>query len=171
VSGKFADQYGTELEVSGETALPGCARVWVSERCGIHVKAAGFPALIAALYEAAGLPAPIILARPVGGEYLMRHFPSALGAGITVNRKDGFVVIRGDGLLFDPKTVRDLAAFAVTLADEAESEPDPAEVEELAAAIRTGLHPDSGRPGEPDRMAARAALRWFRDKRQQGGGA
>jgi len=67
-----------------------------------------------------------------------------------------------------------LAASLAFLADEAESQPDPAEVEELAALIRSELYPHSEAvglgPSEADRTAARAVLRWMKDKQQRGEG-
>ena len=51
--------------------------------------------------------------------------------------------------------------------------PSAAEVEELAAVIRSGLYPPSEaiglRPSQSDRTAARAALRWMARKQQRGG--
>lgn len=67
-----------------------------------------------------------------------------------------------------PADARKLAANIVALADFAEKQPSDADVEELAAAIRTAHNPDSGRPGDGDRTAARAALRWFADKHHGG---
>jgi hypothetical protein len=172
VSSRFADQYGTELEVSGETAHPGCARVWVSARCGIHVKPADFPAFIAALYEAAGLPAPVILERPgrVSCDQLCADgFRTYLATG-------NLVGVDGQPDDISPAAARFLAARLAALADIAESEPDPAEVAELALILR-GLTPGVAYATEGDyKLAvvtpyAEAALRWFRDKQQQGGGA
>ena len=53
-----------------------------------------------------------------------------------------------------------------------EYEPDPAEVEELAALIVSDLYVYGQvlglRPAESDRCAARTALRYMRDKREAG---
>lgn len=167
MSSRFTDQYGTELEVSGETALPGCARVWVSARCGIHVKAAGFPALIAALYEAAGLPAPVILDRPEttfadGVNRAGRVEVGRLGTQVTV----GLYGIQPEEI--EPAVARRLAALIAVRADEAEAEPAPDDVTELAEEIRSDLARTGGRPDEATEIAARAALRWMRGKQQQG---
>lgn len=164
VSRAFADRYGAELRVGGEASFAGCARLMVTRTCGVHIEAADFPALIAALYEAAGLPAPVILERPgatfEGG--VNRAGP------IEVGRLGGLVTVGLYGIQpeeIEPAEARRLAALIAICADEVQDgEPDPAEVEELATAIRTGLHPGSGRPGEPDRRAARAAFRWFRER-------
>jgi hypothetical protein len=167
VSSRFADQYGTELEVSGETALPGCARVWVSGRCGIHVRAAGFPAFIAALYEAAGLPAPVILERPAVPKDGARLRFGKFGMRM-LNGGIAFSLPGVEVEAVPPGAARELAAHIAAYADEAEGEPDPDDVTELAEEIRGDLARIGGRPDEATEIAARAALRWFRDKQQRG---
>jgi len=124
-------------------------------------------ALVAALYEDAGLPAPVILERPDLGTGRVAHL-GGLTAGITSN---GSVEL-GYGSASDlvtPARARQWAATVAAVADLAEvDEPDPAEAEELAALMdaemerrgagQFGLYP----------ACARIALRWFRDRQQQG---
>lgn len=173
----FTDRYGTGLEIGGEASFAGCARLTVSKPCGIHVEGADFPALAGALYEAAGLPAPVILERPGiaadgDGEtginvFTVRMEPDLRSIGIRYHGANRAIIA--------PGPARKLASVIAAYADAAQAhqdEPDPAEVEELAAVIRAELYPPSEsiglRPSEADRIAARAALRWFRDEKQQG---
>jgi hypothetical protein len=144
------------------------------------IPAADIPAVAAgialAMHEAAGLPAPVILERP---PVVTREAIIVPGARFRVHGN----AIQADPLCgsgvqqesFAPAAIRDIAAALAVMADEAESEPDPAEVEELARVIRADLYPPSEsiglRPGESDRTAARAALRWMKDKQQRGGTA
>lgn len=115
------------------------------------------PPLVAALYAAAGKPEPVILGRPTG--------PVDRFRGIKTRRDGDSVLlsIGGNRDALDPDAARSLAAELAILADEAESKPDPAEVEEL-----TGVLVQAGaglRPTGVDDIA-RAALRWMRDKQR-----
>jgi len=173
VSRSFTDRYGTELAAGGEASFPGCARLTVSKPCGVHLEASDFPALTGALYEGAGLPAPVILERPEVD--LTADCSSVNIFTVTLEPNLRSVGIRYHGApnraIVAPGPARVLAAVIAAYADVAQAnrdEPDPGEVEELAAAIRTAHHPHSGRPGDGDRTAARAALRWMRDKQQRG---
>jgi hypothetical protein len=56
-----------------------------------------------------------------------------------------------------------LAAAIAVLADQADMEPNPADVEDLARAIHAAKR-CSGDPTEGDREAARTALLWMRDR-------
>jgi len=173
MSHTFTDRYGTALQIGGEASFAGCARLTVSKLCGIHVEAADFPALIAALYEAAGLPAPVILERPDADDDSAGLIP-----GLRFTARDGVVEVErpGGNWQIGPAKVRKFAAALAVLADEAESGPDPAEVEELAYVLRA-VTPGMAYPGEGDyRLAvargfAEAALKWMRDKRQREEGA
>ncbi len=163
MSRAFTDRYGTSLEVAGETALPGCARVGISERCGVHVEAADFPALIAALYEAAGLPAPLILERPEidpGTAKGVNVFTVDLDRDLSVR------VGTAKGVPLAPSVARHLASVIAAYADAAEAarEPDPDDLTELTQELWEAMK------GGPAEAAARAALRWFRDKQQREGG-
>ena len=91
-------------------------------------------ALVAALYEDAGLPALVILERPDLGTGRVAHL-GGLTAGITSN---GSVEL-GYGSASDlvtPARARQWAATVAAVADLAEADPgiDPADVEELADA-------------------------------------
>ena len=133
------------------------------------------------LCEAAGRPAQVMIGRPdvdtgktatVGDLQVWREPDGRVGF-----MADGGDAVMLGALRLRPFEVRRLAAVAVAYADAADEpdadEPDPAEVEELAAAIRAGLFPDSERiglrPGESDRTAARAALEWMRKREAHGG--
>jgi len=171
VTRTFTDQYGTELSVSGETARAGCARVGISERCGIHVKAEDFPALATALYEAAGLPAPVILERP--------EVDPEGAKGVNVFRvllDDDLSVCVGYGshkaASVAPSVARHLASAIAAYADAAEAAHgiDPAEVEELAGLMDAEMdHRGRGQSGLYP-ACARIALQWFRDRQQRGDG-
>jgi hypothetical protein len=134
----------------------------VSETC---VGAAELPGVIAAMYEAAGLPAPVILERPettpagtstaIGFVYPFRSARGDLVGVVTSEVRDAYLT---------PTEARKAAAVIAAYADEADADPDPAEVEELAAFIRSAHHPDSGKPGDSDRTAARAALRGMQNR-------
>lgn len=136
----------------------------VAEVC---VKNEDMPGVTAALYEAARFPAPVILERPEISDAGIDAFGAA-----EISRDGGQVVIGcGPPLRLAPQAARKLAALIAAYADAAEGEPDPAEVGELAEAIRAEIHPGYTvhglRPSESDRAAARAALRWL--KRREAG--
>lgn len=100
----------------------------VAEVC---VSKADLPRVSAGLWESAGLRAPVILERP--DILALDMLP---GLHFTVN---GCVIEAerpGGNRQFTPAAVRRLAASLAILADEAEAEPDPAEVEQLAAVVR-----------------------------------
>jgi len=125
--------------------------------------------IAAAMHEAAGLPAPVILERPEvtfkdGVNRAGRIEVGRLGDRVTV----GLYGIQPEEL--EPDVARRLAALIAVRADEAQDgEPDPAEVEELATILHDAREVGvKGRHGEWDTSAARAALRWMRDKQQRG---
>lgn len=123
------------------------------------------PAVVAALYEAAGKPAPIVLDRT---DETVNYTWILHGIGFVI-RNGGVEITHPNGAqLFEPAIIRGLAARLAEMAEaaEARAEPDSAEVEELAAQIRHDLHPDSGKPSEGDRSAARTALRWMKQREQ-----
>lgn len=173
MSRTFTDRYGTELGIGGEASFAGCARVTVSKPCGVHVEAADFPALIAALHEAAGLPAPVILERPEispGEAKGVNVFTVDLNRDLSVRVGLG----SAKGVPLGPSVARHLASVIAAYADAAEAarEPDPAEVEELTAEISEALKGpviDSSFDLNTSRVAARAALRWLAGKQQRGG--
>lgn len=174
MSRPFTDQYGTELTIAGETALPGCARIGISERCGAHIPAEDFPEFIAALYAAAGKPEPVTLERPEGIDAALSRPDGTFSAGsYAFAVHDGCIDMTGPvHCMLAEEAEFVAAALGVCAAVVRTAEPDPAEVDELAAVIRAELYPPSEsiglRPGESDRAAARAALRWMRDKQQRG---
>lgn len=121
-----------------------------------------------AMHEAAGLPAPVILERP--GATIADGVNRA--GSIEVGRLRDRVTVGLYGIQpeeIEPAVARRLAALIAIRADEVQSdEPDPAEVQELAAEIRSELKRMGGSPPEATGMAARIALRWMRDKQQRG---
>ena len=165
MSDTFTDRYGTALQIGGEASFAGCARLTVSKLCGIHVYAADFPALIAALYEAAELPAPVILERPeIDPE-------GAAGINVFTVRLDRDLSVcvagrAGHASPVAPSVARKLASVIAAYADAAEAarEFDPAEVEELAELLR-----EHGDCASLRWDAARAVLRWFRERRSTDG--
>ena len=121
----------------------------------------------ATLYEAAGLPAPVILEPPGatfegGVNRAGRIEVGSLGGRVTV----GLYGIQPEEI--EPAAARRLAALIAVHADEAQSDPDPAEVQSLADEMCADVRRIGGSPPEEWRIAARAALRWFRDSQQRG---
>jgi hypothetical protein len=113
---------------------------------------------VATLYEAAGKPAPVILERPAKPN--LDVIPgvrfSVLGRGVEVKRT-------GAGWHIDADVIRQFAASLAALADEAESDPDPAEVEALAE-MMSDAEPTLRLGGtSASRDLARTALRWMRE--------
>lgn len=133
------------------------------------------PVITGKLYEACGEEAPLMLVLPEipeGGEW--KPDPDSL---LRVSRDRDRLTVRttmdGGAAVLTPAAARAMVVALAVLADEAEAEPDPEEVEELAHALRLELFPDSVRaglkPSGADRTAARAALRWMnaRGKRDE----
>lgn len=123
---------------------------------------AALDAAVAEMYEDAGLPAPVIL-EPVDAGVIK----ATIGGVRVYLAADGRVGI-GDSYL-PPALARQVARMLVSVADAAESGPAPAEIEELAAALR-GFTPGMASPGadyrtEVARQYAEAALRWMRGRR------
>ena len=134
-----------------------------------HLPVGKLAEFVTAMHEAAGLPAPVILERPEvtfkdGVNRAGRIEVGRLGDRVTV----GLYGIQPEEL--EPDVARRLAALIAVRAGEAQDgEPDPAEVEELATILHDAREVGvKGRHGEWDTSAARAALRWMRDKQQRG---
>ena len=132
----------------------------------VAVADSDLPEFVTTLYQAAGLPAPVILERPAA------TFEGGVNrAGrIEVGRLGGRVTVGLYGMQpeeIKPAEARRLAALIAIRAGEAEDEPDPAEVEELAEIITTTDPRSRGYSPDPE-VIARAVLRWFRDKQQRG---
>jgi hypothetical protein len=124
-----------------------------------------------AMHEAAGLPAPVILERP--GATIADGVNRA--GSIEVGRLRDRVTVGLYGIQpeeIEPAVARRLAALIAIRAGEVrDGKPDPAEVEELTGKISDALRSpviDSSLDLNTSRVAARAALRWFRDKQQRG---
>lgn len=127
----------------------------------------------AGLWTGAGLPAPVILERP-------REIAQVIimpGASYSVRGNDieatATCKCGTSGQLLSTAAVRDFAAALACLCDVADSEPDPAEVEELTRVLR-GCVPGMAPPGGDYKTAvargfAEAALRWM--KQREAGGA
>jgi hypothetical protein len=161
---RLVDGKGGWLEVRKVTLVDG-------DRCGVATSGQAFivdpaeiPAIARAMYEACGQQPPVILGRPdtsasgtptvLGTIY---PFRSAKGARVAVGRGTGDIYL-------EPGHAREIAAILAACADEAEPEPDPADVDALAAAIHAGTGCCDGAPSENHRSAARTALRWMKDR-------
>lgn len=153
-----------------------------AEGCVITTGTSGFvaeplmdiPAIARWMYQACGQEPAVMLGRPE----INPDRPVTVGQFQVWKEPDGRIgfmpadteaASMTGALRLAPHAVRQLAAVAVAYADAAaEQEPGPAEVEDLAHAIRLGLYPDSDRiglrPSEGDRTAARAALKWMRER-------
>jgi len=134
---KHADRCdGSVLRIVPSVDFEGHAAL-STEDGAVRVSAGDLPQVVAALYEAAGLPAPVILDRP-------EHPVLDLIPGVSFEvRNRGVEGIRRpsateSGTLWEAATIRHFAASLAVLADEAEAAPHPAEVAELAAVIRSG---------------------------------
>jgi hypothetical protein len=180
VSSSFKwDRDRHHLTVMPEKRVPGAVNLHAydsSDDVGVelevppHEVAALAKALAEGMCEAAGLPAPVILDRPeIDPE-------GAAGINVFTVRLDRDLSVcvagrAGHASPVAPSVARKLASVIAAYADAAEAarnEPDETEVDELAAVIRSELHPPAAsmglRPSESDRTAARAALRWFRER-------
>lgn len=139
-----------------------------SDDAVVAVGRADLPEVAARMYEAAGLPAPVILSRP--------EIDLQTGKGVnlfSVALGDGTVLVsQGSGhgcVPLAPGVARLLAAVIAAYADAAEaSDPDPAEVEALAEKISAEMAHRGGGTGAVFRVAAEVALRHFKDE-QRGG--
>ena len=148
----------TVAERRGGAALVRCAPG------GVEVTPEKIPEITKALYEACGQQPPTVVDLPeVTAEY--RPMP---GSMLKVSRLGRNVHIEWDatngcGSSLAPADARRFAAAIVAYAEEAETEPNPAEVEELADAIKAELYPDYFRRAwaEANVIAARTALRWM----------
>lgn len=119
----------------------GGAVVQVTDPVGLLVDSGAFPAVVAALYIAAGLPAPVVLERPeLPGDttmfrgYAVSRYNGSLTIGIEAERRN-----------FSPAEARELAAVIAARADEADAkvpEPDPEDVEALRVLLRREMASD-----------------------------
>lgn len=137
----------------------------------VHAVAAG---IAAAMHEAAGLPAPVVPERPSPVATALGHYFGGVrvfadGGTVRLQATESHSAKKYWHTRLDPAAARKLAAYIAALADAVEGEPDLAEVEELATLLHdtreTGVR---GISGDWDRNAARAALRWMKDKQQRG---
>jgi hypothetical protein len=146
---------------------PFCADGCISFNDGdFHLPVGKLTEFVATLYEAAGLPAPVILERPE----IVPDGDGETGINIFTVRAEphlGSVSIRyhsaPSAAVIAPGPARLLASVIAAYADAAEAarEFDPAEVEELAEVLR-----EHGDCASLRWDAARAALRWFREKQE-----
>jgi hypothetical protein len=120
--------------VTGSTRLviepDGESRAAVSVKGGSFVTVADPAPVVAAIYAAMGRPEPVILERPGSADAAS----PVQCSGILVGRLDGKVTVGLCGIQpeeMPPSAARELAALIAIRADEAQSEPDPAEVEKL----------------------------------------
>lgn len=168
---KYQDMHGQWLDIRS-TDEGGAAKLGVSDRDGAamcYVGVGQLHGVTSALHEACGKEPPLVLPRPrdfEGPRYRGEVFTGRLGSMVTV----GLRGIEPEAL--DADTALEFAALIAANAEAARrAEPDPLDVEELATAIRSELHPDSERlglrPSESDRTAARAALRWLENRERQ----
>ena len=127
----FTDAYGTHLEVGRPGGAPARGGDVLLRTTGSgHFVLAADVDLMAAISEAAGKPAPIVLERP---ELVAAH---SLLPGFRVGPDGGKLHVHGEARM-TPGQARTLAAYIVARADVLEAaEPDPAEVAALAGVIR-----------------------------------
>lgn len=108
-----------------------------SETAYVDVPASGVPAAALALYEAAGLPEPLILPHPALAGCDLAYF-----GNVNVGRVGASVAVGWRGTEpqeFDPHEALELAAqIAVNAYAVMKDEPDPAKVDELAMLMLEG---------------------------------
>jgi hypothetical protein len=113
--------------------------------------------VVAALYRAVGRPAPIVLERlNWHGTDRTRHTLN----GVTVRRDGQRIAVLGQ--VITATTARMLARALAEMAEDAENEPDPAEVERLAAFLSEEYLDTS-----PEGLARRVLRRFKVEERAQ----
>jgi hypothetical protein len=161
----WADEEGDELVFAPSGEAPGRLRLHARRGVGVYVTAADIPVIAGKAYRALGLPSPVILERP---EVPQDGSPFRFGDfGLTMRNGSVAVSLPGvEGEAITPAALRKAAAYLAAYADMAVAQPDPAEVEELAKAIRAdrATHDALPLPPEIDKLSARAALRWMNAK-------
>lgn len=165
---EYPDEDECLLRILPSADMPG----WflVRTECGcVRVPPSELRSVVAALYEACGLRAPVILDRPEhpGASYEFEGVTYTIrpGRGIDVTRptRSGQC-----GTLYEPAAIRRIASVLAALADEAEAGADPQDVAELAEEIRGAFGGGTSTLDAYD-IAARTALRWMKDRQHRGG--
>ena len=166
----FTDRDGSELTVSeccDDDLNPDCVHVTVEGK-STCLQVADLPQVAAALYEAASRPAPVILERPEPRKVLV---PAADG-GETVHivpgcpeGSPGVALSLSCPVRLVGDEARRITVALVDAMREAETEPDPAEVEKVVKKIGTEVGGAwVGRDLMIARAAARVALRQVRER-------
>jgi hypothetical protein len=163
---EYADEDGCLLRVLPSADMPGWFLVRTEGGC-VRVPPSGLPSVVAALYEACGLAAPLILERPVTD---LRAGKGVNVFSILPGRDRTVLVSQGSGhdhVPLAPGVARLLASVIAAYADAAEAdEPDPTEVEDLAGKISAAMALRGGGTGGVYRVAAEVAIRHFRDQQR-----
>jgi hypothetical protein len=168
----YSPRPGEEITVTRDT--DGRCAVVISSRAAslsVRILAAEIPSvsagIAAAVHEAAGLPAPVILERPEGIDAALGRPDGIFSAGsyaFTVH--DGRIDMTGPvHCMLAEEAEFVAAALAVCAAVVRTAEPDPAEVGELTAFLREA---GAGLVTVSVDDIARAALRWMNGRRQRG---
>jgi hypothetical protein len=159
------DGDGARLQAGRWCHAPG-ATLSVDNGSLVDVSAGDLPGVVAKLYEACGLPSPVILERPAvpEGEEWKPDGNSLLRVSRDRDRLTVRTTMDGGAAVLSPVAARAMAGVLAALAGEAEAEPDPTEVDDLAAAIRAEFQGDGTPPTEWEKKTARAALRWFKNQ-------
>lgn len=129
---QYKDPDGDTLEVV-PSAASGAAKLLAvdaadGERVSITVLGHDLPAMVAAMYEASGRREPMILDRlDWFGTDRTRHTLN----GVTVRRDGRRIAVFGQ--VITATTARMVARALAEMAEDADNEPDPGEVERLAA--------------------------------------
>jgi hypothetical protein len=158
-----------DIQGTGEVAVVTVQPIEGDDSATIVIPAGDLGKVFGALREACGLPPAVILDRPDFNGLSTERMdwspdPNSL---LRVSRDRDRLTVRttmdgGAGVL-TPAAGRATAAVLAVLADEAEAEPDPEEVDELAAALMAAHNP-SAMGIEGARPFARTALRWMKAK-------
>jgi hypothetical protein len=171
----YTDRDGDRMRLSGGNGR--CVVASLSR--GLIIPAEDVPKITAAMYEQAGLPAPVILGRPAsrkllvpdphGGEEVRvtpspGHHGDSPGVFIRVGGED-YSEIR----LVDDEPLRVAIALIDAMGEAEAARPDPAEVEALAEKISAEMARRGGGTGGVYRIAAEVALRHVQDKQRERG--
>lgn len=144
-------------------------RIYDGDFATITVKQSAVREIAGKLYEACGLPSPVILERP---EITIPANGDSVRCGdLSLRMYDGGISMGLPGVTaaaISPDALRRRAAFMAAYAEQAEAEPDPEEVEALAKVLHVAVCESGGNcvqaPPDADRKRARAALQWQKSK-------
>lgn len=147
----------------------GEALIVILKQLPVRVGPPDIDGITRAMHEACGQQPPVILERP--DVQIPRDGSPVRFGDFGFRLYEGDIAVSLPGIVakaITPGALRETAAFMAAYADAVEAEPDPADVDDLAAAIMRAHNPgvmglDGARP------TARTALRWMKDREARNG--